>query len=77
MASVCLGLYGSFHGGPESGHNYQRHRGGRQGHSSSEELGDLHDQNNRVLETCKGCVTKAGSAGGYSQRGCRLDVIRE
>ena len=66
-----LGLYGSFHGGPESGHNYQRHRGGRQGHSSSEELGDLHDQNNRVLETCKGCGTKAGSAGG------RLDVIRD
>ena len=47
--SVCLVLYGSFHGVPESGHNYQRHRGGRQAHSSSEELGDLHDQNNRAL----------------------------
>ena len=44
MGSVCLGLYGSFHGVPESGHNYQRHRGGLQAHSSSEELGDLHDQ---------------------------------
>ena len=44
MGSVCLRLCGSFHGVPESGHNYQRHRGGHQAHSSSEELGDLHDQ---------------------------------
>ena len=50
MGSVCLGLYGSFHGVPESGHNYQRHPGGRQAHSSSEELGDLHGKNNRVLK---------------------------
>ena len=77
MGSVCLGLNGSFHGILESGHNYQRHRGDRQAPSLSKELGDLHDQNNRALETCKGCRTKAGSAGGEGQQGCRLDVIRK
>ena len=46
MRSTWLCLYGSFHGILESGgdNNYQRHREGRQAHSSSEELGDLHDQ---------------------------------
>ena len=44
MRNVWWGLYSSFHGIPGSGHNYQRHRGGRQAHSSSEELGHLHDQ---------------------------------
>ena len=46
MRSVKHCLCGSFHGILESGgdNNYQRHRGGRQAHRLSEELGNLHDQ---------------------------------
>ena len=46
LCHLCL--YDSFHGILESlsggDDNYQRNRGGRQAHNSSEELGDLHDQ---------------------------------
>ena len=47
MRSVLLCTYGSFHGILKSlsgrDNNYQRRHGGRQAHSSNQELDDLHD----------------------------------